>query len=131
FTDSGSGTLSYVTTGGQSGALPMTRQPFGAAVTPAHPDYSDLWWGGPSQDGWGLTINQHYDTLVAIWYTYGEDGKPVFYFMPNGSWTSATTLTGAIYATTGTPFGLPYNVAQFVGNTVGNVTFSFSYASHS
>ena len=27
-------------------------------------------------------------------------------------------------------FGLPYNVAQFVGNTVGNVTFSFSDASH-
>ena len=41
-----------------------------------------------------------------------------------------TTITGAIYATTGTPFGLPYNVAQFVGNTVGNVTFSFSDASH-
>ena len=130
FSDSSNGTLSYVLTTGQSGAFPMTRQPFGAVATPTHFDYSDLWWGGTSQDGWGLTLNQHYDTLVAIWYTYGLDGKPVFYIMPNGTWTNATTVTGTIYATTGTPFGLAYNVAQFVDNTVGNVTFSFSDASH-
>jgi serine protease len=130
FSDSSNGTLSYVLTTGQSGAFAMTRQPFGPVVTPTHFDYSDLWWGGTSQDGWGLTLNQHYDTLVAIWYTYGLDGKPVFYIMPNGTWIGATTITGAIYATTGTPFGLPYNAAQFIGNTVGNVTFSFSDASH-
>jgi serine protease len=130
FSDSSNGTLSYVLTNGQSGAFPMTRQPFGAIIPPTHLDYSDLWWGGILQDGWGLTLNQHYDTLVAIWYTYGLDGKPVFYIMPDGTWTNATTVTGTIYATTGTPFGLPYNVAQFVGSTVGNVTFSFSDASH-
>jgi serine protease len=130
FSDSSNGTLSYVLTTGQSGAFAMTRQPFGVVVAPAHQDYSDLWWGGASQDGWGLTLNQHYDTLVAIWYTYGQDGLPVFYIMPNGTWTSATTITGSIYATTGTPFGLPYNVAQFTGNAVGSVTFSFSDAIH-
>ncbi|MDQ6916438.1 MAG: hypothetical protein M3023_01290, partial [Pseudomonadota bacterium] len=130
FTNSGSGTLSYVTTTGQSGVLAMTRQPFGAPVTPTHLDYSDLWWGGPSEDGWGLTINQHYDTLVAIWYTYGQDGKPVFYFMPNGTWLSDSTLTGAIYATTGTPFGHAYNAAQFGVESIGSGTFVFSDAGH-
>jgi hypothetical protein len=108
----------------------MTRQPFGAVVPPTHLDYSDLWWGGPSQDGWGLTVNQHFDNLVAIWYTYGLDGLPVFYIMPDGTWTGSTTVTGSLYATTGTPLGLPYNVAQFAGNAVGQVTLSFSDASH-
>ena len=130
FADGSNGTLSYVMTNGQSGALAITRQPFGPIVSPTHLDYSDLWWGGASQDGWGLTLNQHSDTLVAIWYTYGLDGLPVFYIMPNGTWTAATTVTGSIYATTGTPFGLPYNVAQFAGNPVGDVTFSFADASH-
>src|SRR5205085_5183494 len=85
---------------------------------------------GTSQDGWGLTLNQHFDTLVAIWYTYGADGLPVFYIMPNGTWTSAATVAGSIYATTGTPLGLPYDAARFVGSPVGEVTFSFSDASH-
>jgi serine protease len=130
FSDSGNGTLSYVLTSGQSSSIAMTRQPFGAVVAPTHLDYSDLWWGGTTQDGWGLTLNQHYDTLVAIWYTYGLDGKPVFYFIPDGTWTDGTTLSGTIYATTGTPFGLPYNPTQFGIGVVGNATFSFSDASH-
>jgi len=130
FSDSSNGTLSYALTSGQSGVLPMSRQPFGAVVAQTHVDYSDLWWGGASQDGWGVTLNQHYDTLVAIWYTYGQDGKPVFYFMPDGTWTGSTTLSGPIYATTGTPFGLPYNAAQFGIGVVGNGTFLFSDASH-
>jgi serine protease len=130
FKDSGNGTLSYVTTTGQNVVLPLTRQPFGPAVTPSHLDYSDLWWGGTAQDGWGLTLNQHYDTLVAIWYTYGLDGKPVFYFIPNGTWTGATTLTGVIYATTGTPFGRTYNAAQFGIAPIGSGTFAFADAGH-
>jgi serine protease len=130
FFDSSNGTLSYVFTSGQSAAVAMTRQPFGPVVAPTHPDYSDLWWGGTAQDGWGLTLNQHYDTLVAIWYTYGLDGKSVFYFIPDGTWVGAATLRGTIYATTGTPFGLPYNASQFGLGGVGNATFSFSDASH-
>ncbi len=110
--------------------LAITRQPFGAVVAPSHANYSDLWWGGTAQDGWGVTLNQHYDTLVAIWYTYGLDGKPVFYFVPNGTWTDSTTLSGTIYATTGTPFGLPYDASQFSIATVGSATFSFSDISH-
>ena len=130
FSDSSNATMSYVVTGVQSGALAMQRQPFGTVVPQTHLDYSDLWWGGAAQDGWGLTLNQHYDTLVAIWYTYGLDGKPVFYFMPDGTWTSATTISGPIYATTGTPFGLPYNAAQYRSSAVGNGNLSFSDRSH-
>jgi serine protease len=130
FSDSSNGTLSYTLISGQSGAFALTRQPFGAVVAPSHANYSDLWWGGTAQDGWGLTLNQHYDTLVAIWYTYGLGGKPVFYIMPGGTWTDSATLSGTIYATTGTPFGSSYDVGQFVAATVGSVTFSFSDISH-
>jgi hypothetical protein len=130
FTDNSNAMLSYVLTTGQSGAIAMTREPFGPVVAQTHLDYSDLWWGGSSQNGWGVTLNQHYDTLVAIWYTYGLDGKPVFYFIPNGTWTGGTTISGPVFATTGTPFGLPYNAAQFGIGAVGSATFSFSDASH-
>lgn len=61
----------------------MTRQTFGAVEPLGHLDYSDLWWGGQAENGWGLTLNQHSNTRVAIWYTYGLDGKPVYYIMPN------------------------------------------------
>ena len=130
FSDLSNGTLSYVLTNGQSAAFAMTRQPFGAVVAPSHANYSDLWWGGTAQDGWGVTLNQHYDTLVAIWYTYGLDGKPVFYFVPDGVWSGATSLAGTVYATTGTPFGLSYDATQFGVTAIGNATLSFSDISH-
>lgn len=130
FSDSSTGTLSYVLTTGVSGSLPMTRQAFGAAGALTHLDYSDLWWGGPSENGWGLTLNQHFNTLVAIWYTYGLDGKPVYYIMPDGAWTDAENIAGPIYATVGTPFGSPYDPAQFSGSIIGHAAFAFSDASH-
>ncbi len=130
FSDASNGTLSYALANGQGASFAMTRQAFGAAVAPSHANYSDLWWGGTAQDGWGLTLNQHDDTLVAIWYTYGLDGKPVFYFVPDGTWTGGATLTGSVYATTGTPFGLPYDATQFSITAVGSVTLSFTDISH-
>ncbi len=130
FADSNSGTLSYSFSNGVSGSLPITRQIFGAVEPLGHLDYSDLWWGGQAENGWGLTLNQHSNTLVAIWYTYGLDGKPVYYIMPNLTWTDATSLAGPLYATVGTPFGAPYNPGQFNGSIVGTATLSFSDAGH-
>lgn len=53
-------------------------------------DYSGHWWD-PSDPGWGLFIWQNAkgssDSLLAAWFTYGADGKQVWYtFQP--AWAS-------------------------------------------
>ena len=38
-------------------------------------DFTDLWWGGPSESGWGLNLIQHpSNQIFGVWYTY-ERGR--------------------------------------------------------
>jgi lysyl endopeptidase len=95
-------------------------------------DYTDLWWGGDSQSGWGLNIMQHATrNIFAVWYTYDATGRMMWYVLPGGTWTSPTSFTGNIYATTG-PAG---NAASFDPNAVtrrivGTGTLNFSDANN-
>lgn len=66
----------------------LTRFPFGPRrlVCRASPDasrtfasnYSDVWWGGAEQSGWGLFLTHIDEGLFAIWYTYDLDHEPLF-----------------------------------------------------
>lgn len=38
---------------------------------------SDVWWN-PQESGWGLFLNQRGNQLFAAWYSYAEDGSPLF-----------------------------------------------------
>jgi hypothetical protein len=38
---------------------------------------SDVWWN-PAESGWGLFLSQRGNQLFAAWYTYAEDGSPLF-----------------------------------------------------
>ncbi|HEX4858809.1 MAG TPA: hypothetical protein VFV17_07290 [Usitatibacteraceae bacterium] len=46
-------------------------------------DYSGHWWD-PNDSGWGLFVWQDAaDNLLAAWFTYGTDGKPIWWvFQP-------------------------------------------------
>ena len=126
FTGHGNGTLTY-TINGSSGTKTIERVGFGPADATPMASYGDLWWGGTSQNGWGVTINQQYRTLFAIWYTYDRDGRPFWYVVPDGSWTAANVYTGVAYRTTGSPWvGLPYDAARHTIEPVGSVTFTFN-----
>jgi hypothetical protein len=93
-------------------------------------DYTDLWWN-PNESGWGLNLVQHPSRIIfAVWYTYGADGKRVWYHMSTGSWTSTNTYTGTIYATSGGAFDAPFNPAAVVRTPVGTGTLTFSDASN-
>ena len=65
-------------------------------------DFTDLWFN-PSESGWGLNVVQHASrNIFAVWFTFGPDGKPTWYTILGGTWTSPTTCTaGTLYATTG------------------------------
>ena len=126
FTDANTATLSY-TINGQSGTKSITRQPFGPQDSTPVASYADLWWGGASQNGWGVAISQQYRTLFAVWYTYDTAGRPVWYVIPGGTWTTATTYAGTAYRVTSSPWlGVPYNAAAFSPQAVGTVSFTFT-----
>jgi hypothetical protein len=88
-------------------------------------DYTDLWWS-PQEPGWGLAITQHpSDTLVAVWLVYDAGGKPVWYTLQPGQWTSSQTFTGPIYKTTGPYFGGPFDPSAVGVTKVGIGTLEF------
>jgi cytochrome c553 len=92
-------------------------------------DYTDLWYGGDSESGWGFNIVQHpTNNIFGVMYTYDANGHPIWFVLPGGSWTSSTTFSGAWYRVTGKPYNqtfAPSDVRQ-----VGTATITFTDASH-
>ncbi len=131
----GKGSLSFITEDdgyfdyivrGTAGGQRLVRYKF-APLGKTVPLYGGMWWGGAGQDGWGVSIQQQGQTLFATWYTYGADGKVTWFYMPGGSWTSATTYTGTLYRTTSGPWlGVNYNAANLKVITVGTLKLDFS-----
>jgi carboxyl-terminal processing protease len=92
-------------------------------------NYTDIWWGGPSESGWGIQITQHNDEIVGTWYTYDEQGAPLFILLSgcdvqkfNGS-----VCRGNIYRFTGTPYNVPFVKAD-IGPSIGVATLTFTSA---
>ena len=109
-------------------ALPAAAQSVPAA------NYTDMWWN-PSESGWGVSFAQHSSNQVfAVWYTYDTrkstasgQGKPLWFVVPGGTWTSPTRFTGTAYVTNGVPFN--QSGSNLRSTPVGTFTFEFSSAS--
>jgi chitinase len=130
FTSATTATFSY-TINGLSGTKSITRQLFGPQDPTPVGSYGDLWWGGDSQNGWGVAISQQYRNLFSVWYTYDASGKTVWYDVPAGTWTSANTYTGTAYRVTSSPWlGVPYNAAAVNAQVAGSITFTFTDLNH-
>lgn len=86
----------------------------------------DLWWAGPSENGWGMSVVQHGERLFAVIYAYDAAGAPTWYVMPGGAWNPArTAFTGALYSPRGSPY-TAYDAARFrPGEAVGTATLTF------
>lgn len=98
------------------------------SVPPVGTDFSGL-WSSPSQSGWGLVVVRGASgTYVVNIYHYDQDRSPIWYL-------SVGTLNGAAYAAplsvfTGPWFGAPpFNPAQVLNRTAGNVAINFTTAS--
>ncbi len=94
------------------------------------PNYSDLWWAGAAENGWGLSIQQHGLIQFNALYVYDNVGKPVWYVMPGGSWNANyTTFSGLLYQPTSAPLS-NYLTNQFVvGASPGSMSITFTSAS--
>lgn len=88
-------------------------------------DYSGHWWD-PNDPGWGLFIwHDARDRVLAAWFVYGTDGKPIWYtFQP--AWdTFAATFPAPLTQTSRMPGPTipPPNPTSYT--TVGSASLDF------
>jgi hypothetical protein len=128
----GSATLSFDDLGalfsyvvdGVAGSKRIQRMDFGA--NPYAPfDFTDVWWGGVAENGWGVSAFVAGRSLVGIWYTYDTAGQPTWYLFNNGEQRNPRTFRASLFRTQGTPWNLPANPAQYVATPTGEIYFDF------
>src|SRR5688572_9888962 len=126
FHDADHATLDYAING-VAGRKAITRFLFGPPGASPMTARGDMWWGGLSQSGWGLSVIQQGAMLFVMWYTYDAEGRPTWFAMPAGSWTAADTYEGTLYRTTGSPWlGRAYDPARFQPVDVGTYRLRFT-----
>jgi hypothetical protein len=112
-------TLDYTINGITSSKF-ISRQPFGPPTETLTANVGDMYWGGPSQNGWGVATLQQYRTFFIVWFTYDAAGLPVWYVLPSSTPTTANTFEGRIYRTTGSAWlGEEYRASQLQVIDVG------------
>jgi hypothetical protein len=118
-------TLDYAI-GGVTGRKGITRQFFGPATSVPGADHGDMWWGGPTQNGWGIAVLQQYRSIFAVWFTYDAAGAPTWFVMPAGTWADDATYEGRMYRAAGSPWlGAAYDAAALKVTDVGWFRFRF------
>jgi hypothetical protein len=135
--DANNATFAY-TIGGVAQTRSITRQVFAAPVPTcvsggqinlaAATNYQDIWWAAPaaSESGWGVNFNHQGDTIFATWFTFGSDGKPVW-FVVGARQSAAKVFAGKLYTGTGPPYNAAtYDPTLVVPTEVGSVTLTFA-----
>jgi hypothetical protein len=89
-------------------------------------DYTDIWWSGPGEDGWGVNLIQNQNYIFATFFVYGPapSTTPIWYAATLSRDTDGN-FSGGLYQTTGTGIGVPWNPADHPPPTqVGTATFA-------
>ncbi len=93
-----------------------------AYATSFSTDQSDLWYI-PAESGWGMQLVERGNVIFATLFVYGPSSEPTWY-TATMDFTSNLTWTGALYATTGSYFGMPWNPSAFTIAPVGTMTWT-------
>lgn len=126
FTDANTGTFDY-SVNGVTGRKSIRRMDFGRAESVPAASVGELWWGGESQNGWGITVLQQLRTLFSVWFTYDAAGSPTWYVMPGGEWTTPDVYEGRMYRAEGPAWiGRPYDVSRHRTIDVGTFRLRFT-----
>jgi hypothetical protein len=89
----------------------------------------DLWWGGPSENGWGLAVIQHGQAIYPILFSYDVSGLPTWY-PANGTWYAGlgSVFDGRYFSTFGSPY-FAYDPSRLtVASMPGALYFGFDNA---
>jgi hypothetical protein len=86
-------------------------------------DYSDEWYAGPTEAGWGVNFSQTDNFIFATLFIYGPGGEPTWY-TAQMNWDGQSQFAGGLYATTGTYYANAWNPANASNTAVGTATFT-------
>lgn len=89
-------------------------------------DFTDIWWAGPAEDGWGVNFIQSQDFIFATFFVHGPAPAktPIWYAGNLSRSADGTNFSGGLYLTTGTGIGAPWNAADHSATQVGTATFT-------
>jgi len=89
-------------------------------------DFTDIWWAGTAEDGWGVNFIQSQDFIFATFFVYGPAPAktPIFYVGNLTVSADGNSYSGGLYLTTGTGIGAPWNPADHSATQVGTATFT-------
>jgi serine protease len=130
------------TVNGVSQVKQLVREQFGASVPTctwsaaanlaAATNYQDIWWVTPpgSESGWGVYFTHQGDTIFVTWFTFGPDGRPLW-FVFAAQQVVPRTFAGDVYTGTGPPYYVtPFDPAQVTKTKVGTATLTFQDGNH-
>jgi hypothetical protein len=137
FATAGTGTLTY-SVNGSTVVKQVTKQVFGSRAATCQEtlgdrsplvNYTDLWWAGPQESGWGVNVTHQDDTLFATLFTYDASGKAMWPFMSGGHKQADGSYSGDLYiGTHASPFDaqpfVPINDSNF--SKRGTMRFQFT-----
>jgi hypothetical protein len=138
FTSESTGTLTYAP-GGPPVVQPIEKQAFGPPVTcvwneqqdlSTATNYTDLWWAGPSESGWGVNLSHQGSIIFATWFTYGFGGFNTW-FSSTLTPTAPGRYEGILYRTSGPGWGTlpwPSDTVSYV--IAGAAVFEFLDGNH-
>jgi hypothetical protein len=103
----------------------------GVHVDIPKPDVHDMWWVGPQENGWGVSMARNSDgTVFGAIYAYDDSGRPTWWVLPNLTFDSQRqALWSGVYSTYGTPF-YDYETQFTISNIDGAGRFTPTDASH-
>ena len=88
-------------------------------------DYTDIWWAGEAQSGWGVNLAQNQDVIFATLFVHGPAPSTTeFWYVASLDRTPGGLFIGDLYQTTGTGIGATWNPAQKTQTKVGTATFA-------
>jgi hypothetical protein len=102
----------------------------GGAMPSAHAtSYQDLWWNS-AESGWGLNVLHQGDTLVATWFIYDGDRKPMWLLGVLDK-AGAASYAGTVYRYTGPGYSLAaFDPKQVTETAVGTAQLNFADPTH-
>ena len=86
-------------------------------------DYTDSWYVGPSEDGWGVNFTQSDNFLFATFFIFGTNGQPTWY-SAQMTWDGQSQFVGPLYLSSGTYFGNTWNPSNRTITQVGSASFT-------
>ncbi len=90
-------------------------------------DLTSMWWAGPLENGWGMSVVKHGAQLFNVLFVYDDAGLPTWYVQPGGTWSQGvgTSFYGRLYSPRSAPW-FAYDSSQLVaGQSVGEASLAF------